>query len=113
MTKVLAANSERKLRVFVVWEPVIPTDWSPPSTLVLGRIPDPRVRQYWDSKRTLSRLMGENPANRKTIVWDLVALYPPGAQWTDKPPQPVFSGNPVVDVAAQLEQALAGTAEAH
>lgn len=99
--------------MFVVWEPVIPTDWSPPSTLVLERIPDPRVRQYWDAKRTLSRLMGEDPGNRKTIVWDYVALYPPGARWTDKPPQPSYSGRPVVEVAAALEQALATAGEAH
>ena len=36
------------MRVFVVWEPILTTDWSPPTTFALHRIPDLRAQQYWD-----------------------------------------------------------------
>jgi len=40
--------------VLVVWEPILPTDWRPPSGSTLGRIPDGRVRQFWDAKHIVS-----------------------------------------------------------
>ena len=43
--------------VFVVWEPILPTDWSKPSTSALARISDGRVRQFWDPNHTLSAVL--------------------------------------------------------
>ena len=34
--------------MFVIWEPVLPTDWSSPSTATLRRISDSRAAQFWD-----------------------------------------------------------------
>jgi hypothetical protein len=40
------------------------------------------------------------------IIWDIAAVYPPGATWTDRmPPAVVFNG-PVVDIASDIESAL-------
>lgn len=36
------------MRVLVVWEPILATDWRAPSKAVLARIPDRRARQFWD-----------------------------------------------------------------
>ena len=92
--------------MWVVWERVIATDWSAPGTGVLALIPDPRAAQYWDAERVLSKRMGERPGERDSIVWDWVAVYAPGARWEDAPPKPVYSGRPVVDVEAELRNAL-------
>ena len=54
---VLAQAKGKDIRVFVVWEPVIVSDVAPPINRVLSRIPDPRVTQYYDKSRLLSRLL--------------------------------------------------------
>jgi hypothetical protein len=96
-----------------VWEPVIWSDVSPPTSGVLGILSDSRVAQYWDPKRTLSaeivrslradpRAYPQGPrVEEDTIVWDVVALFAENARWDAAFPAPVFHGCPVV-------QALAG-----
>jgi len=89
----------------VVWEPVLPTDFSAPSTAALARIPDIRVAQYWDRDRALSRLLGEH--NRRSVVWDNIAVYAPGTLWREAPPTPVYSNHPVVEVIGGAKDAIA------
>jgi hypothetical protein len=90
--------------MFVVWEPVLATDLSAPSTIVLRRIRDPRVKQYWDSNRVLSHAMGEH--DRPSVVWDYIAVYRPEQIWGDSPPQPAFMGRPVVRFIDGVRHAL-------
>jgi len=92
------------VRVFVIWEPVLPTDFGAPSTAALARIPDTRAAQYWDGKRVLSHLLGER--NRSTLVWDYVAVYAPGSPWRDAPPEPIYSGNPVRDAIGGAKESI-------
>ena len=97
--------------MFVVWEPVLPTDWRAPSTLTLRRIYDRRARQYWDKGRLLSKAMGET--GKKSVVWDQVIVYGRGVIWSEAPPpKAVVRVGPVVDVVDQfvegLHQALGG-----
>jgi hypothetical protein len=90
--------------VFVVWEPVLATDLSAPSTITLRRIHDARVKQYWDRNRVLSHAMGEH--DRPSVVWDYIAVYKPEKIWTDMPPQPEFTGGPVVRFIEGTRKAL-------
>ena len=105
----------KSVRVFVVWEPVLATDWSSPSTATLARLSDMRAVQFWDKNRLISHSMGEH--DRHTIVWDYIAVYPPGAVWEQSPPQAIYHGNPVVKVkdAARdaIRQALTGSISDH
>ena len=94
--QILREINSKDVRIFVVWEPVLPTDFAAPSTAALGRIADVRASQYWDRKRALSHLLGEH--NRSTVVWDHIAVYAPGALWQDTPPDPIYSDHPVRDV---------------
>jgi hypothetical protein len=94
--QLLREINSQDVRVFVIWEPVLPTDFVAPSTAALARVPDVGAAQYWDSKRALSHLLGEH--NRSTVVWDHIAVYAPGTLWQDVPPKPVYSDNPVRDV---------------
>jgi hypothetical protein len=93
-----------KIRVFVVWEPVLPTDIGAPSTATLKRISDRRASQYWDRGRLLSHLLGEH--DRNSIVWDTIAIYKPGQVWQKTPPEPAFQDNPVTKVIGRARQAL-------
>ena len=100
----------KPVRIFVVWEPVLATDWSSPSTASLRRLSDNRVAQFWDKNRLISHSMGAH--DRRGIVWDYIAVYPPGAVWKHDPPTAIYHGNPVIRVkeAAReaIGQALAG-----
>ncbi|HYL09843.1 MAG TPA: hypothetical protein VEU31_03815 [Candidatus Acidoferrales bacterium] len=100
----LEAQRDSHLRVFVIWEPVLPTDLAAPSTITLRRIHDPRVKQFWDRNRVLSHAMGEQ--NRSSVVWDYIAVYKPGQIWTDSPPQPEFQGRPVVQFIEGTRRAV-------
>jgi hypothetical protein len=101
------------IRVFVVWEPVLVTDWRAPSTTTLRRVSDQRARQYWDKGRLLSKAMGET--GRKSIVWDRVLVYERGVTWSEAAaPKAIVSVGPVVEVVDQfvagIRQALGDSA---
>src|SRR5690242_18369823 len=100
----LAQHAKDSLRVFVVWEPVLPTDWGAPSGATLRRISDERVQQYWDKDRLLSKAMGEK--DKSSIVWDWVGVYANESQWQSAPPKPLFEDGPIVDVLPALATAL-------
>ena len=104
LESLLETQKDSHLRVFVVWEPVLATDLSAPSTVALRRIHDARVKQYWDRNRVLSHVMGEH--DRPSVVWDYIAVYKPEQLWTDAPPQPEFKGRPVVRFIDGTREAL-------
>ena len=91
------------MRIFVIWEPVLPTDFGAPSTATLRRASDPRVSQYWDKDHIVSRSLGER--DRSSVVWDYVAVYQSGKLWDHVPPDPAYSNVPVV-------RAMGGTRDA-
>jgi hypothetical protein len=104
---VLEQNSNSHIRVFAVWEPILPTDYSSPSTGVLARLADPRVSQYWDKNHLFAeqlarRLNSEaghpqpSCCNRRGIQWDEVAVYPQDAHWNGQLPRAVYLDGPVV-----------------
>jgi hypothetical protein len=94
----------KRVKAFVIWEPVLPTDWSSPSTAALRRISDTRAAQFWDKGRLISHSMGEH--DRGSLVWDYVAVYPAGPVWVDRPPQALYEGGPVVRVTEEVRAAL-------
>jgi hypothetical protein len=95
-----------KVSVFAVWEPILPTDWIPPTTGTLSRLSDHRVRQYWDKDHRMAKAMagsrvGEpNPdcCNRNGTLWDLIAVYPAGSEWRETLPRATIFNGPVVAV---------------
>jgi hypothetical protein len=101
--------------VFVVWEPILSTDWSPPSTFAMHLIPDTRARQYWDPDHIVAKKLAadrrppqpeEECCEQSGILWDLVAVYPRGATWSDRLPVAVLFNGPVVDVKSELESSF-------
>jgi hypothetical protein len=103
--KILRQFEGKPVRAFIVWEPVLLTDWGAPSTATLNRIPDSGAAQFWDKGRLISHLMGER--NRSSVVWDYIAIYPAGAIWKERPPHALYSGGPVVRATEAARAALA------
>jgi len=121
LEKVLEEEKTVPLRVLVVWEPVIDSDVGPPSARELARVSDKRATQFWDERRLLSQEMVEaaradakHPERAERlkdegIVWDFVAIFPPGARWEARVPEPDYYFSPVVkgigDVRTRLRAA--------
>jgi hypothetical protein len=108
----------KSLKVFVIWEPVLTTDWSAPATAVLSRVFDRRVSQMWDPDLVISSAIGAglraDPAPvigkeslvEGKIVWDFVGVYAPGVKWNGDAPVPDFKGAPIVHAIAELRNRL-------
>jgi hypothetical protein len=116
---VLQRHADLPLRVFVVWEPILPTDTNAPDTPVLQRMADSRVQQYWDPDHLVAKQLAKDarppqPVQeccvRDEFLWDLAAMYAPGVSWTDRVPPAILFNGPVVDVAEKLDGLLANPA---
>ena len=110
---ILERHRAGNIRVFAVWEPMLPTDWERPSTRVLKRLSDPRVIQVWDSNHLIAGLVeqgasGRRPrcCNRNGAWWDVIATYPPGSQWSGSAPTPELLDGTIVRTAPQLDAQL-------
>lgn len=99
------------IRVLVVWEPILPTDWSRPSGMVQSRISDSRVIQYWDKEHLIAKELHQQLASepsccqRNGILWDLAVLYGKQAHWDNS--SALFADGPVVKAAPDLAKLLA------
>ncbi len=97
-------------QVFAVWEPVRFVDWQRPTSAALGRLSDPRVTQFWDHDHLLANMLAkENQANcceAKDILFDLVAVYPPGIKWADQLPHAAVFDGPIFRTVPNIESLL-------
>lgn len=107
--------SNQNLRVIVVWEPILPTDWRRPTTGTLSRVADPRAEQFWDPRHLVSQEIERSlAANHVSFhghasggdLWDLAVLYSPAASFGDALPSPAFIDGPVVDVVEPLSRTM-------
>lgn len=113
----LKRNASDHLHVLVVWEPILPTDWARPNRWVRSRIADPRVTQFWDKDHLVAKELDQHlPSNtalhccrRAGVLWDVEALYSPGAQWERASPE--FVDGPVLKATDRMEKALRKTTE--
>ena len=108
-------HTDKQVVVYSVWQPMLPTDWSKPGANVLRRLSDKRARQFWDpghavatvlKKATETGTLKPNCCENDGILWDLAAVYPPGARWEETLPQPVFLDGAVYKVANEIEASL-------
>jgi hypothetical protein len=113
--EILKQYPARDVRVFAVWEPMLATDWMRPTTFVLARLRDRRGAQYWDPEHLLAKRMASDARDpqpkqkcctRNGVLWDMAAVYPPGAVWGDAMPSAVFFNGPVANVEEELEAQL-------
>jgi hypothetical protein len=94
---------------------MLPTDWYRPTRPTLKRVSNSRGVQFWDKghliaaqvKRQLQQFHRSDPGccEDRGHLWDMAAVYPPGAKWGDA--APVFDDGLVYRIApTTLKQAL-------
>lgn len=102
------------MRVLVVWEPILVTDWGAPSSSTLARISDIRARQFWDPSHEVSVALekmgrqmtaGPRPNSGKGFYWDQAIVFAPQARW-ENDPAPAFWQGPVYQIIPGLEGSL-------
>jgi hypothetical protein len=105
---VLRREKSDHLTVLVVWEPILPSDWGRPTRLVMARIPDHRVIQFWDKDHWIAKELDRQLKSKQPrccwhsgTLWDLGALYPKGTKWNES--EPFFVDGPVFKVASELQ----------
>ena len=95
----------------VVWEPILPSDWSRPTRPVMARVPDRRVIQFWDKDHLIAKQLDNqlhtrqpNCCSHSGILWDLVAVYPRGTKWGES--EPLYIDGPVFKVETELQNQI-------
>ena len=78
---------------------------------VLARLSDPRAQQFWDKRHALAQRLAADArdpqpkpdcCDRNGFLWDLAAVYPPGALWAETLPPAIFFDGPVVGCQATV-----------
>ena len=82
--------NDRRLRGFVVWLPMLPSDSKETAGAQAASFVDQRLVQQWDGDRSSGNLMAKTLA-LKGSAWDVYLLYAPGVKWAgDQPPAPTY-----------------------
>lgn len=113
ISDVLHSAPNAKVKVFVIWEPIVFSDLVVPADSVLRRIPDSRAAQLYDGKHLVSKalqgqmlaqgVVGQDYFVKDEYVWDAAAVYPSGVRWEgESGPKPGFVGAPVVEVSDRV-----------
>ena len=118
LARAMEHASPDTVSLVVIWEPVILSDRRPPGRSVTQPIATLPAQRFWDGNllasksvvRTALKHPEQLPAgvhiDESFIVWDIVALWPPGARWDDDMPLPEWFDSTVVDAEAELTTRL-------
>lgn len=111
------------MRAYIIWEPILASDWTRPTSGVLERITDTRAAQYWDPNHLTAAKLAEamladaqHPQPRcctsNGILWDLIAVYPRGVTWSSTLPRASYIDGPVwelTQIPAEVNKQLSTT----
>jgi hypothetical protein len=104
---ILEQNRSAKLRVYVIWMPMLVTDAR--SEVDESLISDPRVRHFWDGDRAAGTFFAQTDLGglgSSGLVWDAFYIFGPHADWDAEPAELGGSGSPVITSTGELEAGL-------
>jgi len=105
---VLEENPAADIRVYVVWEPMLPTDAFRMTRS--GLVHDQRATHYKDDLQISGKWFGERygaPGGfQGSVAWDMAYVFGPEATWEDEPSPMLASGGAVIHMGSELMEAI-------
>jgi len=89
MQKVMQDVPDDRVRVYIVWEPMLMTDDRVGAERRFAEFSDKRLSCFWDGNRLTGDLW-QHVLGLETVAWDVYFLYGPNAEWKKQPPKPMF-----------------------
>src|SRR5260370_20967584 len=89
MQKVMENVPDERIRLYIVWLPVLMTDDRVSAERRFGEFSDKRLTCFWDGNRLTGDLW-RRLLSLGTLAWDVYLLYGPNAEWRKQPPKPMF-----------------------
>src|ERR1041385_4595223 len=88
----MAQIPDGRLRVMVIWEPILPKDGLDALDDATAMLKDEwRTTQFWDpTAESGKRIKRQLDLKIVNPAWDIYLLYPPGTKWKSELPTPVF-----------------------
>jgi len=74
------------LKVYVVWEPVFPSDSEKASYEASRLVSDPRIQQFWSNSRFTGHSFGKLSGVQDKSLWNSFLIFGGDKKWTDAPP---------------------------
>ena len=103
--KILNQIDSDKLKVFVVWMPVLPGDSHEQALASMELISDGRTVHYWDSERKLGGRYGtvvDLPRGWQ-LAWDVYFAFDAQTEWKETPPLPADWMHQLADDERRLD----------
>jgi len=85
---VLDANSDPRIKIFVIWEPVYSSDSENAAQEAASLLADSRVSHYWSASRFVGNSFRNLLENGSGPLWDAHLVFSGDKQWTGTVPRP-------------------------
>jgi hypothetical protein len=85
---VLDRIEDPKLRVYVVWGPMLGGETEEDAREATALLSDPRAAHYWTGEHALADALRVPAGLQEERAWDTFLLFAPGTRWGDAPPSP-------------------------
>jgi len=90
MQTVLKNISNERLKAYIIWLPVLPTDNRNWAVKRMNEFSDHRVRYFWDGDQLTGQIWLRVLGLEGRLSWDTYFLYNHKAHWGDQPIVPDF-----------------------
>ena len=87
---ILDEITDEKIKLYVVWTPVLQEDDRQAAVKAIGHVSDKRAVHFWDADKSLGHSLGKvvTLPRERTLAWDVYFAFDPKAKWGDDPPTP-------------------------
>jgi hypothetical protein len=87
---VLETIPDDRLRVYVVWGPMLGEEKESDAKEATAHLPDPRVTHFWAPTHVLAEAMAGPLGMEGSRAWDTFQVFAADAHWGEKPPVPAY-----------------------
>ena len=87
---ILDGLKDEKIKVYVVWTPVLWEDDRRAAVEAIGHVSDERAVHFWDADKSLAFSLEKivTLPRGRPLAWDVYFVFDPQATWGDGPPKP-------------------------